>query len=200
MAKRGVISKHSRAARRGEIDKFESAEAKELKQEPRLQSTDTVSPLIRASLEKNQQLLSEKAQTRAQKKKDIVAKMRQMTAGSIGGKKATNMVSKTIKTKQRKFLSVDGRLGAKIEASVKRNRIVANLRKTGWEKINQLAKNSLNDELISKMDSVKKDNLDIEEEIAKENNMEVDDAEEESVSAKFEIVEKPNIFALLEEE
>lgn len=199
MAKKGV-SKNSRAARRGEVDRFESAESHELAKEPRLEETDKISPMIRSSLEKNQQLLREKLQTRSEKKKDLMNRLSGLKSGAISKRSSsTNLISKTIKSKQRKFLSVDGRLGHKIDASIRRNRMVANVRKTGWEKINEMAKDSLNDELIAKMDSVKKDDLDIEEEIAKENQMDLD-ADEVAEEEKIDILEKPNLFALLQEE
>lgn len=195
MAKR-TISKNSRAARRGEVDRFESAESSELAKEPRLEKTDIISPMIRSSLEKNQQLLKEKLQTKAEKKKDLLNRLNGIKSGAVSKRGSSTLVSKTVKSKQRKFLSVDGRLGHKIDASIRRNRMVANVRKTGWEKINELAKSSLNDELIAKMDSVKKDNQDIEEEIARENNMDLDGEEADTVA----LVEKPNLYALLDQE
>lgn len=201
MAKKG-ISKNSRAARRGAEDRFESNESKQLAKEPRLEETDKISPMIRSSLEKNQQLLKEKLQSKSDKKKDLMNRLNGIKTSAISKKSgSSNLISKSIKSKQRKFLSVDGRLGHKIDASIRRNRMVANVRKTGWEKINEMAKNSLNDDLIAKMDSVKKDEIDIEDEIAKENQMDLDNEEiTESKIDSIEIIEKPNLFAMLSEE
>lgn len=201
MAKKG-ISKNSRAARRGAEDRFESNESKQLAKEPRLEETDKISPMIRSSLEKNQQLLKEKLQSKSDKKKDLMNRLNGIKTSAISKKSgSSNLISKSIKSKQRKFLSVDGRLGHKIDASIRRNRMVANVRKTGWEKINEMAKNSLNDDLIAKMDSVKKDEIDIEDEIAKENQMDLDNQEiTESKIDSIEIIEKPNLFAMLSEE
>lgn len=191
MVKKGGISKHSRAARRGELDKFESSEAQELAKQPRHESTDVITPMIRSSLDKNQQLLNNKLTSRVEKKKQALEMLKNGVANNATGiKKKNSLISKTIKSKQRKFLSVDGRLGNKIEKSIRRNKIVANLRKTGWEKINELARDSLNDDLITHMDSVKKTTDDVEDELA----MEINGEEEE------QLVEKPNMFSLLAEE
>ncbi|GMM28472.1 Ecm1 protein [Martiniozyma asiatica (nom. inval.)] len=191
MVKKGGISKHSRAARRGELDKFESSEAQELAKQPRHESTDVITPMIRSSLDKNQQLLNNKLTSRVEKKKQALEMLKNGVANNATGiKKKNSLISKTIKSKQRKFLSVDGRLGNKIEKSIRRNKIVANLRKTGWEKINELARDSLNDDSITHMDSVKKTTDDVEDELA----MEINGEEEE------QLVEKPNMFSLLAEE
>lgn len=166
MAKKGGISKNSRAARRGQVDQFTSSEAKELASIPRLEKTDTVTPLIRSSLGKNQQLLNEKLNRVT--RKDMKLKPGDHIITNHTNKKKQHMVSKTIRTKQHKFESVDGRLGKKIEEALKRKKRVSNLRKTGWEKINEIAKHSLTDELITQIDSEKKTNADIEDELADE--------------------------------
>jgi hypothetical protein len=191
MVKKGGVSKHSRAARRGEVDVFDSSEAKELASIPRLEKTDTVSPLIRASLNKNQQLLSEKMKKLS--RTDAKLKPGDKIVTAHLNRKKQHMVSKTIRSKQSKFTSVEGRLGKKIENALNRNKRVANLRKTGWDKINEIAKTSLKDDLVSKMNSEKKTGEDIEEELLDE----MRDDEEVVESFKVQTI---NPYALLEEE
>ncbi|GMM45898.1 Ecm1 protein [Pichia kluyveri] len=166
MAKKGGVSKHSRAARRGEVDPFNSTEAKELSSIPRLENTDTISPLIRASLTKNQQLLNDKLSRSG--KNEMKLKPGDHVITTHNNKKKQHMVSKTIRSKQHRFQSVDGRLGKKIENALNRKKKIGNLRKTGWDKINEIAKNSLQNELIIKSNSEKITNEDLEDELADE--------------------------------
>jgi macrodomain Ter protein organizer (MatP/YcbG family) len=191
MAKKSGVSKHSRAARRGEADPFASAEAKELAAIPRLENTDTISPLIRSSLSKNQQLLNDKMSRIA--KKDSKLKPGDHIITAHLNKKKSHMVSKTVRTKQHRFQNVEGRLGKKIEDAMKRKKIIANLRKTGWDKINEVAKYSLTDEIVSRIDSEKKTNADIEDEIADEMKDDEEVLQEVLVASK-------NPFELLAEE
>lgn len=187
MAKKG-ISKHSRAARRGEIDPFESAETKELASIPRLENTDTVSPLIRSSINKNQQLLNDKmskiskASTKLKPGDNIVT--------MHNNKKKQHMVSKTIRTKHHKFQNIEGRLDMKIEKALKRKKLVGNLRKTGWERINEIAKSSLSNDLIAHTNSETKTDADIDEEI-------IDEMREDDEPLE---VENQNPFSSLAEE
>ena len=187
MAKKG-LSKNSRAARRGDVNPFESSEAKELASIPRLEKTDTVSPLIRSSVNKNQQLLNDrmtKASREGTKLKpgDNIVTMH-------NNKKKQHMVSKTIRTKTHRFQNVDGRLGKKIENALKRKKLIATLRKTGWDKVNEIAKNSLSNDLVSQIDSEKKTDADVEEEI-------IDEMRDDDEPL---IVENKNPFGFLQEE
>lgn len=172
MAKKGSISKNSRAARRGQVDVFTSSETKELENLPRLENTDTISSLIRSSVNKNQQLLNNK----------ILKSSRHLNKLKPGdnvitnhlNKKKQHMVSKTVRSKQLKFKNIDGRLGKKIEDALRKKKIISNLRKTGWDKINEIAKTSLDNDLVSKMNSEKKTVEDIDNEIIDEMRDEAD--------------------------
>lgn len=68
--------------------------------------------------------------------------------------------------------------------------MVSNLRKTGWDKINEIAKGSLDNDLLTSAESEKKNNEDVENELLDE----MRDDEEEIV------VESKNPFELLGEE
>lgn len=176
MAPKKGISKHSRAARRGQEDPFESSETKELASIPRLEKTDTISPFIRSSVNKNQQLLNQKMNKSS--RSDNKLKPGDNIVANHLNKKKQHMVSKTIRSKHHKFQNIDGRLGKKIENALNRKKRIANLRKTGWDKINELAKDSLSNDLISTIDSEKKTKTDIEEELAEEM---MDGYEEEAI-------------------
>lgn len=187
MAKK-EISKNSRAARRGQVNPFESSETKELASIPRLQKTDTVTPLIRTSVSKNQQLLNNKMNKSA--RSDAKLKPGDHFITNHINKKKQHMVSKTVRSKQHRFQNIDGRLGTKIENALRRKKMVSNLRKTGWDKINEIAKGSLDNDLLTSAESEKKNNEDVENELLDE----MRDDEEEIV------VESKNPFELLGEE
>jgi hypothetical protein len=191
MAKKGGVSKNSRAARRGEVDQFSSSEAKELSAIPRLENTDTVSSLIRSSISKNQQLLNDKLNRI--NKKDGKLKPGDHVITAFLSKKKQHMVSKTVRSKQHRFQNVDGRLGKKIEDALKKQKKIGNLRKTGWDKINEIAKQSLANELVTQMDSEKKTNEDLEDELYDE--MKDDDDILEEIKAQ-----PKNPFGFLPEE
>lgn len=186
---RKEASKHSRAARRGQVDTFDSSESKELASIPRLEKTDTVTPLIRASLSKNQQLLNDKLN----RKNDIKLKPGDHVITTHINKKKQHMISKTVRSKIHRFQNFDGRLGRKVENALKRKQKIGNLRKTGWDKINEIAKQSLTDELLAQMDSEKKTNADVEDEMLDEMK---DDKE---IIDEIKIQQK-NPFELLQEE
>lgn len=152
MAKKGA-SKNSRAARRGEIDPFSNSETEHLSSIPRLEKTDTVIPLIRASLSKNQQLLNDKLDKTTRREMKLKPGDHIITAHS--NKKKQYMVSKTIRSKQHRFHTMEGRLSKKSKR-LKKKKKVGNLRKTGWDKINEIAKSSLTDEIITQIDSEKR--------------------------------------------
>ncbi|KAG0682084.1 60S ribosomal protein subunit export [Pichia californica] len=191
MAPKKGLSKNSRAARRGQENPFESSETKELASIPRLEKTDTITPLIRSSVNKNQQLLNQKMNKSS--RTDVKLKPGDNFITDHNNKKKQHMVSKTVRSKQHKFQNIDGRLGKKVENALNRKKRIANLRKTGWEKINELAKNSLDNELIISVDSEKKTTADIEAELAEEM---MGDYEEEIQP----VVESKNPYDLLGEE
>ncbi|KAH3664160.1 hypothetical protein OGAPHI_004874 [Ogataea philodendri] len=126
MAKK--ISKHSRAARRGEVD-VSTGEARDLEKVPRLEKTDTIGPMIRASASKNESLLRQKMEKKAAK--------------SSGAKAKASAISKAVKTRRKKALIIDGRLGSKIEASINRAKEIKSTRKSGWDAINKDARASV---------------------------------------------------------
>lgn len=186
---RKEASKHSRAARRGQVDTFDSSESKELASLPRLEKTDTVTPLIRASLSKNQQLLNDKLN----RKNEVKLKPGDHVITANLNKKKQHMISKTIRSKIHRFQNFDGRLGKKVENALKRKQKISNLRKTGWDKINEIAKQSLTNEIVAKMNSETKTNVDIE------NEMLDDMKDEEEIIEEIQSQQK-NPFELLGEE
>lgn len=127
MAKK--VSKHSRAARRGEID-IVDGKAKDLQHVPRAEKTDTIGPMIRATA-KNEELLKNKMEKKSLSK-----------LSSSKRNKASN-ISKTTKFKQKRAITLDGRLSAKIEQSINRSRDVQSARKANWDLINKNAKESV---------------------------------------------------------
>ncbi|KAG7831815.1 hypothetical protein KL920_000150 [Ogataea angusta] len=128
MAKK--ISKHSRAARRGEISET-TGEARDLEKVPRLEKTDTIGPMIRASASKNEDLLRQKMEKRASK-----------------SSKSKSAISKAVKTRRKKALVIDGRLGSKIEASINRAKEIQSMRKANWDTINKQAKEAVKSRLL----------------------------------------------------
>lgn len=113
MAKKG-ISKHSRAARRGEV---ESGEAKDLDQVPKLES-ETKKSIIRSSI-LSENLLAKKLENKRNKNK---------------------RVSKNINSRNR-VQNLGGILNTKIANSKARYNFVNTSRKSGWDKINEAIKN-----------------------------------------------------------
>ncbi|KAG7877413.1 hypothetical protein KL938_004169 [Ogataea parapolymorpha] len=128
MAKK--ISKHSRAARRGEISEA-TGEARDLERVPRLEKTDTIGPMIRASASKNEDLLRQKMEKKASK-----------------SNKSKSAISKAIKTRRKKAVVIDGRLGSKIEASINRAKEIQSMRKANWDTINKQAKEAVKSKLL----------------------------------------------------
>ncbi|OBA23163.1 hypothetical protein METBIDRAFT_9463 [Metschnikowia bicuspidata var. bicuspidata NRRL YB-4993] len=114
MAKK--VSKHSRAARRGEIDV--GGEAKALENLPRDENDDVRKHIIRTTI-KNENLLAKKMELEKVKKK--------------GNKK----LSHTFKHKTEKNSRLEGVLAGKIQQSIEKARYVQTARKSGWDQINK---------------------------------------------------------------
>lgn len=152
-----AISRRSRAARRGEIDPDDQdRNVKSLDEVPRAERTDVIGPMIRASLEKNEMLLTQK----------IPKKYRHDAAGipsteSAGiHKKRTGITSKTVRSRRRRAAIVDGRLSTKIEASIMRTDARKRIRKANWDKVNEATKESIETEthkMMVESELVKKD-------------------------------------------
>ncbi|AWU74915.1 hypothetical protein CAS74_003275 [Pichia kudriavzevii] len=191
MARKGGVSKNSRAARRGDADPFTSSEAKELAAIPRLENTDTVSSIIRSSLSKNQRLLNDKVNRLSKNENKLKPGDHIITTHA--NKKRQHMVSKTVRSKQSKFLNIDGRLSKKIENALNRKKKIANLRKAGWEQINEVAKKSLEDDIVSKINSEKQTNQDLEDQL-------LDEMRDDDEIVQEIVKKQQNPFALLPEE
>ncbi|ODV93537.1 hypothetical protein PACTADRAFT_21227, partial [Pachysolen tannophilus NRRL Y-2460] len=106
------VSKHSRAARRGEIK--DAAEAKSLSKIPRAENTNIASSIIRLAA-KNEGLLQKK----------------------MGKNKTRGQPTRIVKERKQKALKMDGKLTFKIEQSLERAKNVQFSRKSGWDSINK---------------------------------------------------------------
>ncbi|GMG41216.1 unnamed protein product [Ambrosiozyma monospora] len=184
MAKK--ISKHSRAARRGEIDVSATNENRDLENIPRLHKTDTISPMIRASAEKNQQLLSQ----RLQKKKS--------KTGRVGKNEGLS------KVRQKRGSILSDKLSSKIDASIARANMIKFTRKNSWEQTNKLTKLEL---LKTKMKNkiALNEKRKLEQEKQNHGQMAQDDDEfdmdlEEKNEEVPTLVSKQNAFELLGED
>lgn len=174
------VSKHSRAARRGEIST--DGEAKLLERIAKSENNDVKKSIIRTTI-KNENLLARKMEL------DKVRKR--------GNKKNNN----AIKHKNDRGIKVEGVLATKIQQSIERARFVQNARKSGWEQINKSIDISAK---VEQFDKPEKTQAQIEKEEEDEyvkqfytdaGNKEVEEKKkEEKVNAS-----KGNVFALLEE-
>ncbi|KAI0464659.1 hypothetical protein LJB42_002279 [Komagataella kurtzmanii] len=115
------VSKHSRAARRGELAM--DAEIKSLENIPTAQETDVANSIIRATA-KNESLLSQKMNKKRGSK---------------------NKISKESLSKSSRSFRVDsgGRLSTKIQHSIERFKNVQFLRKSSWDTIDKVTKEEL---------------------------------------------------------
>ncbi|EGV64285.1 60S ribosomal protein subunit export [Yamadazyma tenuis] len=112
------ISKHSRAARRGEA---ESHEAKEL-QKVAKQESEVKKSIIRNSI-LSENLLAKKLESKRNKK---------------------NKVAKNVAGSRARTSNMNGILSAKIQNSVARYNFIKTNRKSGWDKINDDIRRSSN--------------------------------------------------------
>ncbi len=74
-----------------------------------------------------------------------------------------------------------------------RKKKIANLRKAGWEQINEVAKKSLEDDIVSKINSEKQTNQDLEDQL-------LDEMRDDDEIVQEIVKKQQNPFALLPEE
>ncbi|CUS20856.1 LAQU0S01e16160g1_1 [Lachancea quebecensis] len=178
MAKK--ISKHSRAARRLEV---EDVEAQTLAKLPRAQNLDLTNKLIRTA-SKNEQLLE--------------AKMRKKEGtGKRVGKKpiAKGLPENLDKERLERALNITSRLDGKVQKAKSRAKYVQNARKAGWERTNESIKRDL-----ALLTGPKTDTSSKEDKTTREDSMEQDEAyidEDEVDSSVLPRVEASNAFDLL---
>lgn len=175
MAKK--ISKHSRAARRSEIET--EPEAASLKALPRAEKTDLANILIRTAA-KNEALLDAKIQ----KKQDRKKMFKQQNTKKALESRLQNALNNTDKNRLEHALNITNRLDGKISKSIARAKYVQNSRKANWDQINDLLKPKSNNDAKST-----KEKDDMEEDI--EDDLYSDDEDSKKKQAP------QNMFSLL---
>lgn len=168
-----TVSKHSRAARRGEV----SLDGEKLLQNlPKAENDDVKKSIIRTTI-KNENLLAKKMEMEKIKKK--------------GNKKKTS----AFKSTHEKGIRVEGVLASKIQQSIERARYVQTARKSGWDQINKTIQ--IKNDLVEKMPEIAEPTEEQTEQ------QEEDDYVDEFYNNEKKVEEKPkvakNAFALLEE-
>lgn len=170
-----VVSKHSRAARRGEID--EGGEARLL--EKLAKENDGVKKsIIRTSI-KNENLLAKKME-------------------NLKIRKANRKKTSALKHRLERSGKVDGVLQSKIEQSIARAKYVQGARKSGWEQIN----NKIDILGASEEADKKKPAKEIEreeEDAYVDQFFKSDDEKDDSPSHQVPVANSGNVFAALEE-
>ncbi|QPG76308.1 hypothetical protein FOA43_003694 [Brettanomyces nanus] len=145
------VSRRSRAARRGEVDpdapQDPSVEA--LDTVPRLEKTDVIGSMIRASVKKNSRLLGDKLNKGAKAASEN-EHIEIINAGIH--KKDHGKQSKSVRTRRKKGVLRDGRLEARIASSVDRRRHRRLVRKSDWDSVNNSAKETLAPKSIASKD------------------------------------------------
>lgn len=160
MAKK--ISKHSRAARRSEIEL--EPEAKSLESLPRAEKTDLSNILIRTAA-KNEALLDAKIQ----KKQDRKKMFKQQNTKKALESRLQNALNNSDKDRLEHALNITNRLDGKISKSIARAKYVQNSRKANWDQINDLLKTNHNNIKDAKSNKEKDDmDEDIEDDINSE--------------------------------
>ncbi|CDR42023.1 CYFA0S08e02718g1_1 [Cyberlindnera fabianii] len=178
MAKK--ISKHSRAARRNEI---EEPEAKSLASLPRAEKTDTTSAIIRATAKKNEDLLYNKIAKKSDSK-DKVSK-----------KKSSAQITNLNKEKIERAMQLTDRLEGKIQKSKERARQVQTARKSNWDSINALARmEQTTTGATTTSNESKEEDVDEEDAMVDDFYNDEKDQQQESSGSKA-----ANAFALLDE-
>jgi hypothetical protein len=166
------VSKHSRAARRNEIDE---SNPKDLKNLPRVEKTDVTSAIIRATVKKNEDLLRNKQEKKEQSR---ITKVKKKVP-------TTNLN----KDKMEKALNLNDKLEIKILKSKQKAKMVQTARKANWDMINTLARKELDVETEGETDGQVQD-----EDAMEEEKIYTDDEEDHRPQHKH-----TNGFALLEE-
>lgn len=170
-----VVSKHSRAARRGEID--EGGEARLLESLPK-ENDGVKKSIIRTSI-KNENLLAKKME-------------------NLKIRKANRKKTSALKHKLERSSKVDGVLQSKIEQSIARAKYVQTARKSGWEQINSKIDISGASEEALKKKSAKE--IEREEEDAYVDQFfKSDEEKDDGSNQKVPVTNQGNVFAALEE-
>ena len=165
---KGKISKHSRAARRGEVAL--EPEVKSLAQLPRAEKTDLTSVLIRTAA-KNGDLLDVKMKRQQERKKKIRAGLSKKSLE----KKIINATNNMDKDRLERALNITNKLDGKISKAVARAKLVQNARKAGWDLTNASIKREMDVTMGSKISSkINKDSNDISTRDAPEEEEEVE--------------------------
>ncbi|QOU21018.1 hypothetical protein BRETT_000735 [Brettanomyces bruxellensis] len=194
-----AISRRSRAARRGEVDPDveQDSQIQQLDSLPRAENTDVIGPMIRASLKKNQRLLDIKLEKKHHRNSKDVTET--VVGGGIHKKKHTNMISRAVKSRRRRGVSVNGRLSKRIEETIKRRNQRRYLRSSDWDAVNKMAKDAVTKEDVDAAGKIpSKDRVDDE--------MDMDEVHEdkknlsENLTDQIEEKKTKNMFDLLEEE
>ncbi|AMD20575.1 HDL169Cp [Eremothecium sinecaudum] len=177
MAKK--VSKHSRAARRNEV---EDIEAKSLSSLPRASTTDLTNVLLRTA-SKNEALLEAKIKNKRGKNKDRVSK------------KTTKVPTTSLDSvRLERALKFASRLDGKIEKSVSRAKYVQSARKSGWDATNAMIKEDL-----SNKGKITPPVKDLTKDLSKDLNKDEDEIEieVEDKDTETKLVEATNIFGTL---
>ncbi|SCW01448.1 LAFE_0D12794g1_1 [Lachancea fermentati] len=175
MAKK--FSKHSRAARRLEV---EEPEAKDLSKLPRVDNADVTNKLIRTA-SKNEQLLE--ARMRKKSKQN----------NKVGKKQSVKVRANNLdKERLERALNFSNRLDGKVQRAESRAKYVQSARKAGWDSTNE----SIKRELAALQNLEKEENKDLKK---VEDEMDADD-EPESADADTEATPTGNAFALLSDD
>ncbi|KAH3685167.1 hypothetical protein WICPIJ_003860 [Wickerhamomyces pijperi] len=127
------MAKKGKAARRNEVDEPED---RSLSNVPRAEKTDLTSAIIRATIKKNEDLLSNKMAKTKESKNKIT-------------KKENKLVTNMNKIKLEKALALTDRLEGKISKSKQRSRMVQTVRKSNWDMVNAEAKSELEQTLLN---------------------------------------------------
>ncbi|KAK8438609.1 hypothetical protein CJI97_004271 [Candidozyma auris] len=175
------ISKHSRAARRGEVQL--EGEAKTLANVPKGEDNDVRKSIIRTTI-KNENLLAKKMENDAIRKK------------------ANKRKTSALKNKLDRNQKVEGVLATKIQQSIERAKYVQSARKSGWDQINKSIQIKKVEDLKKQQEEEPKsdEQMELEEEDAYVRDfyagIKPEGKKEESESLK---ASDQNAFALLEE-
>ncbi|CAB4257036.1 similar to Saccharomyces cerevisiae YAL059W ECM1 Pre-ribosomal factor involved in 60S ribosomal protein subunit export [Maudiozyma barnettii] len=180
MAKK--ISKHSRAARRSELEI--DTEVKSLENLPRAEKTDLSNILIRTAA-KNEALLDAKIQKKQDRKKFFKEKYTKKALEN----KLLAALNNEDKDRLEHALNITNRLDGKVSKSIARAKYVQNSRKANWDQTNKVIKRKLKgDSILDKTEMKKNDD---DEELDDEP---FDDDEEENRNKK---TIPQNMFGLL---
>lgn len=150
---------------------------------PRAEKTDLTSAIIRATVKKNEDLLSNKMAKTKESKNKIT-------------KKENKLVTNMNKIKLEKALALTDRLEGKISKSKQRSRMVQTVRKSNWDMVNAEAKSEMEQHQLQ---GTAAETPAKEETTTEGDNMEDDDFYSDKEEGKPAVKSKVNDFALLDE-